>query len=118
MTSYYSALDGNGRRSHFRYPVDLGIRYRVARTDNMVPAPICDIGSGGVRFTSSEILPVATRIEFAIDWPSVQGNCRLQLKGWGRVLRSNEHSTVIRFERHEFRTRGVEVATLTIAGTP
>src|ERR1700719_4445464 len=48
-----------------------------------------------------------------IDWPALLDHaCRLQLKGWGRVLRSNQHGTAIEIESHEFYIRKIETVAL------
>ena len=105
------------RRSHHRYPVDLGIRCRALRTDRVVLGKICDISSGGVSFSASEILAPGTLVELAIDWPVLlDGACRLQLKGWGRIVRSDEHGISIEFERYEFCTRSTRTTALFGAG--
>ena len=107
----------SGRRSHRRYPVDLGISCRALSRhtervgSRVVLGRIRDISSGGVRFTSSEILAPGTKVELSIDWPLLlDGACRLRLKGWGRVLRSDEHGIAIEIERHEFCTRKYQTA--------
>jgi len=95
------------------YPIDLGIRCRALRSDNVVLGKIRDISSGGVRFTSSEILAPGTTVELSIDWPVLlDGACRLQLKGLGVVVRTDEHGTAIEFERTEFYTRKTRTAAL------
>jgi hypothetical protein len=102
---------GNGRRSHRRYPIDLAIRCRGLPSDRVLLGKIRDISSGGVRFTSSEILAPGTRVELSIDWPVLLDHaCRLQLKCQGRVLRSDGHGTAIEMERHEFYTRKAPAA--------
>ncbi len=104
---------GNGRRSHYRYPIDLGIQCRPSRSDRVVFGKIRDISSTGVRFTSSEILAPGEKVELSIDWPVLlNGACRLQLKGQGRIVRSDEHGTAIEIERHEFCTRKAQTAAL------
>jgi hypothetical protein len=115
---------GNGRRSDRRYPVDLGISCRALsrHTDRtvgrrVVLGRIRDISSGGVRFTSSELLAPGTKVELSIDWPVLlDGACRLQLKGRGRVLRSDEHGIAIKIERHEFCTRKYQCQTVALGG--
>ena len=88
---------------------------------------ICDISSGGVRFmsdwhqtvdTSSEPLALGTKVELSIDWPVLlDGACRLQLKGRGRIVRSDGHAIAIEFERYEFCTRKAHAAASFGAGT-
>jgi len=99
---------GNGRRLHRRYPIGLRIRCRVRRTDRVVLGKIHDISSAasvllhrdpGSRHEAGSFNRLARSVDHA---------CRLQLKGWGRVLRSNQHGTAIEIESHEFYTRKIE----------
>ncbi len=51
--------------------------------------------------------PCDPDIELAIDWPFLLQNvCRLELRVWGRVVRSDARGTAIRMNRYEFRTCG------------
>src|SRR5207237_1990983 len=85
---------GNGRRLYRRYPIDLGIRCRVLRNNQIISGKVCDISSGGVRFISSEILTPGKKVELSIDWPVLlDGACPLQLKFWGRIVRSDKLAT-------------------------
>jgi len=111
---------GKERRSHQRYPIDLEIRCRALRSDIVVLGKVCDISSGGVRFMSdcrqtvgnfSGILAPGKKVELSIDWPILlDGTCRLQLRGQGRIVRSDEHGTAIEIEHHEFCTRKAQSA--------
>src|SRR5689334_2285435 len=85
---------GNGRRSHRRYPVDLSMRCKLCGTDRVVPGRVRDISSTGVQFVSSEVFPPAIKVELLIDWPVLlNGNCRLQLRGYGKIVRSDAAGT-------------------------
>jgi PilZ domain len=100
------ADDGYGRRSHCRYPINLEIRCKALRSDRVLFGRIRDISSNGVFFNSSELLPPGTHVEFAIDWPALLANgCVLELHGQGGIIRSDEHGTAIKMERHKFSTR-------------
>jgi hypothetical protein len=104
---------GNRRRSHNRYPLDLGIQCSALRGDRVILGKIRDISSGGVRFTSTETLRPGTKVDISIDWPMLlDGACPLQLKGRGRVLRSDERGTAIAIEHHAFCTRKTQTAAL------
>jgi hypothetical protein len=106
ITDLPNSGTSNGRRSHRCYPVDFGIRCRRLETDRVLLGRIRDISTGGVRFTSSEILAPGTKVELSIGWPSLLDHaCRLQLKCRGRVLRSDAHGTAVKMEGHEFYTR-------------
>ena len=83
----------------------------MLRSDLVIFGKIRDISSSGVRFTSSEILALGKKVELSIDWPILlDSTCRLQLKGQGRVIRSDEHGTAIEIEHHEFCTRKTQSA--------
>jgi hypothetical protein len=109
---------GNRRRSHNRYPLDLRIRCRTLRSDRFVFGKISDISSRGVRFSSSELLPPGTKVEISIDWPVLlHGACPLQLKGQGRVIRSDHHGTAIEFGCHQLFTRRTVTSSRNAAAT-
>jgi hypothetical protein len=93
---------GNGRRSHRRYPLDLGIRLKQLPNDRVSLGKIRDLSSGGVRFTSSETLAPGMTVELSIDWPARLGHVRVQLKCSGRVLRSDGYGTAVKIECQEF----------------
>ncbi|MBF8285289.1 MAG: type IV pilus assembly PilZ, partial [Anaerolineales bacterium] len=64
--------------------------------------------SGGVLFSSDQVLSVGTKVELAIDWPFLlQRTCALRLVVMGRVLRSDPSGTAIQTERYEFRVRAL-----------
>jgi hypothetical protein len=104
ITNLPNSGTGDGRRSHRRYPVDLGIRCRL-ETDRILLGKIRDLSTGGVRFTSSEILALGTKVELSIDWPARLGHVRLQLKCSGRVIRCDGQGTTVKIGRHEFHIR-------------
>ena len=94
---------GDGRRSHFRFPIDLPIRCRPLTGHKCSCGRIRDISSGGIRFVSSEALAPGEPVELAIDWPVLhEGESRLLLKCQGRVIRCHKSGTVVKIERHQF----------------
>jgi len=94
---------GDGRRSHFRFPIDLPIRCRPLTGHKCSCGRIRDISSGGIRFVSSEALAPGVPVELAIDWPVLhEGESRLLLKCQGRVIRCHKSGTVVKIERHQF----------------
>lgn len=104
---------GDGRRSYRRYPIDLEIRCSAPRSGSIVVGRICDISSGGVRFSSSESMAPGTVVTCAIDWPVLRnGVCRLQLNFQGRVLRIDERGTAVEFGRTDFCTQSTATAAL------
>jgi len=66
-----------------------------------------DLGRKGICFVSDNPPPQDTDVELRIEWPFLlQGVCPLELRVWGRVLRSDGEGAVVRMTKHEFRTCG------------
>jgi hypothetical protein len=50
-------------------------------------------------------------VELSVTWPArLDGTCPLQFVATGRVVRSENDTAAVRFERYEFRTRSVNGA--------
>jgi hypothetical protein len=61
-----------------------------------------------VRFAGEIPLEVGLTVEFVIGWPALlDGYIRLQLRGIGTVVRTNGNETVVKIEKHVFKTRRV-----------
>jgi hypothetical protein len=103
------------RRSKFRYPLNLTVRFRsvsrsspritgVGRTLNMSSggvlvffdhAPLYEVGAGAL-------------LEMRIDWPLLlDGRIPLQFLAHGKILRLGVSVFAAKFERYQFRTRKV-----------
>ena len=97
------------RRLTGRFPLQQELRYRLIQSKAMVAKGVgqsVDISSGGVRFTTTERLPVGRMVEIAMDWPArLNGTCAMQFVARGRIMRSDGKTAVIRIQRYEFRTR-------------
>ena len=92
------------RRQHFRYPLNLELRYRLSDKITGVGATL-NISSGGIFFKTSGPLPQRSQINLAIDWPFLlDGVCHLKLVMWGQVVRSDAKGTAIKASSYEFRT--------------
>jgi hypothetical protein len=66
-----------------------------------------DLSRKGIRFSSDDPPPRAAEVELLIEWPFLLQNvCPLELRVWGRVLRSDDQGTVVRMSKYEFRTVG------------
>jgi hypothetical protein len=73
-----------------------------------------DLSSGGISFTSSELLRVGSYLEVSISWPVLLNqSCPLKLVASGRVVRSDVERTALRLDRYEFRTQGAKPLTAT-----
>jgi len=98
------------RRENSRFPLREGLRYRLLnlRGDRVSGSgSTLNMGSGGILFTTEELLPVGRSVELSVDWPAqLNGNCPLKFVAVGRVIRSEAGQAAVRIERYEFKTRG------------
>jgi hypothetical protein len=66
-----------------------------------------NISSGGVWFTTENMLTVGMPIEVSMGWPVLlNDSCPMKLMIYGCVIRSNEKGAAVAIERYEFRTQG------------
>ena len=61
-----------------------------------------NMSSSGILFTADQALPVGSRIEVAISWPT-PADATLRLVALGRIVRSDERTAAMKITRHEFR---------------
>ena len=101
------------RREKKRFVMERNVRFRVLNQDRAAAVgcgKTINVSSQGVAFATETELPVGVTIELSIEWPALIDNaCRLQLVGFGRVLRSSGGVTVSTLEQHDFRTLGREL---------
>jgi PilZ domain len=94
---------------HTRYPLALEMSYSVldgARMGERRASQTIDLSSSGVRFIAADPLALRTRVEIAINWPTLlEGRIALQLIAAGVVVRSSGRETAVRLEEHAFKTR-------------
>jgi c-di-GMP-binding flagellar brake protein YcgR len=99
------------RRSSFRVPVELEVRYSVVGHRRPVEngsGRTIDMSSSGLSFTADRPLSIGQRVDMSIDWPVLlDGGIQLQIVASGVVVRTTGAVTEIRIERHDFRTRRV-----------
>ncbi|MGO9231667.1 MAG: PilZ domain-containing protein [Bryobacteraceae bacterium] len=107
------------RRQTNRFPLRETLRYRLL---NPKGDPVggfgqtLNMGSGGILFTTEELLPVGRSVELAVDWPAqLNGNCPLKFVAVGRVVRSTQSQAAVRIERYQFKTRGRAPLVMTAA---
>ena len=94
------------QRRYRRFPIALKLSYAL-RSHTSGEGEVSDISRGGLLFRSGAILPAGERIEVVVQWPFLlDGNCPLNLRIQGRVLRSDQRGTAIQLEKYEFRTAG------------
>jgi hypothetical protein len=105
-----SSAGTTDRRETSRFPVREDVRYRLLHARGMPANGVghtLDIGSGGIRFTTEERLPIGRLVELAMNWPvRLDGVCPLQFVAVGKVVRSDATKAVVQIERYEFKTRG------------
>jgi len=111
------------RRGTGRFPLREGVRYRLLHSKNKPVSGsgrTLNIGSGGILFTTEDLLPVGRSVELSVDWPAqLDGNCPLKFVAIGRVIRSESNQAAVRIERYQFRTRGkAAVAVASAAASP
>jgi PilZ domain len=95
------------RRSRVRFPFELQVRYRtLGRRYSLTGSGwVVNMSSGGVLVAYRHEIPLGTRMELNIEWPSLlDGRVPLRLVTVGRVVRSEPHSFAVSLNRHQFRT--------------
>jgi hypothetical protein len=99
------------RRSKFRYPLDLGVRFRSVSEKFPFSGAgrAINVSSGGILVLSKQVsqheIRLGIRLEMSIEWPSLlEGRIPLQLLAVGRILRRGTSSFAASFVRYEFRT--------------
>jgi hypothetical protein len=103
-------LPSSESRAKLRFLLNLELRYRVASAGEPVEngsGRTIDLSSSGLSFTSDTPLSIGQNLDLFIDWPiQLDGGVQLQLVVSGVVVRVAGTVTALRFEHHEFRTRG------------
>jgi hypothetical protein len=99
------------RRSKFRFPLDLNVRFRPLTGSLFSGAGrAVNVSSGGVlvvskRVVSPKEISVGALVEMSIEWPSLlDGKIPLQLFAVGYVVRRRTFDFAAAFERYQFRT--------------
>ena len=93
-----------------RFRMERGVRYkmlygqRVAETGS---GKTTNISSGGVCFTTDNMLSIGIPVELSMTWPVLLNqSCPLKLMIYGCVVRSSDKGSAMVIERYEFRTQG------------
>jgi c-di-GMP-binding flagellar brake protein YcgR len=98
------------RRTKRRFEIAEEVRYKMLygqRIAEIGSGKTMNISSGGVWFTTENILMVGMPIELSMNWPVLlNDSCPMKLMIYGCVIRSNEKGAVVAIERYEFRTQG------------
>jgi len=106
-----SEVTGKDRRESSRFPLQEDLHYRLINSKNQEAitgvGTTLNIGSGGILFTTEELLPIGKTIEISVNWPArLDGTCALKFVAMGRVIRSETNRAAVRIERYQFKTRG------------
>jgi hypothetical protein len=98
------------RRIKRRFTIEQDIRYkmlygqRIAETGT---GRTQNISSGGVWFTTENILTAGMPVELSMTWPVLlNDSCPMKLMIYGCVVRSTDKGAAVAIERYEFRTQG------------
>ena len=98
------------RRLKRRFRIEQDVRYKMLygqRVAETGAGKTTNISSGGVCFTTDNMLSIGIPVELSMNWPVLLNqNCLLKLMIYGCVVRSNDKGSAIMIERYEFRTQG------------
>jgi c-di-GMP-binding flagellar brake protein YcgR len=101
------------RRTSVRFPLTLDVRYSVLQRNGPIETgsgQLIDVSSSGLRFTAQAHIEPGLKIDIAINWPVLlDGRIQLQLTVSGVVVRSSGTEISMRIQRHDFRTRSVQL---------
>src|SRR5690348_8333509 len=108
------AAQPDERRSHRRYPVGLGLRYKLYGSSTIPregSGMTQDLSAGGVFFRADQALPAGVAVELWVDWPAhVNGASFLRLTISGQIVRSAENGIGVRILHSEFLANSTMVA--------
>jgi hypothetical protein len=98
------------RRTKRRFEIQQEVRYkmlygqRIAETGT---GKTVNISSGGVWFSTENMLTAGMPVELSMNWPVLlNDSCPMKLMIYGCVIRSGEKGAAVAIERYEFRTQG------------
>ena len=98
------------RRSKRRFAIDQEVKYKMLygqRIAETGAGRTMNISSGGVWFTTENMLTSGMPVELTMMWPVLlNDSCPMKLMIYGCVVRSNEKGAAVSIERYEFRTQG------------
>lgn len=106
----FIAPSGRERRTKRRFLIEQDVKYkmlygqRIAETGG---GRTVNISSGGIWFTTENMLTTGMPIEITMSWPVLLNDtCPMKLMIYGCVVRSNNKGAAVAIERYEFRTQG------------
>ena len=110
-----SEKEKNDRRDSHRFPIELGVRYKVVNRkndgDKMGFGKTINISSTGVLFTTDQLLVPGRPLELYMNWPVLlNSTVALKLVALGRVVRCEKGKAAVKFHQYEFRTQSATPA--------
>lgn len=104
------------RRSTDRFPIERELRYKVVSKrscNESGTGRTVNFSSGGILFTTEQMLIPGKKIEMAISWPAqLDAKCPLKLLARGRIVRCENGRAAVEIQQYEFRTMGAHGLTL------
>ena len=98
------------RRIKRRFRIDQEVRYKMLYGQRIAETGVgrtMNISSGGVWFSTENMLTGGMPVELSMSWPVLlNDSCPMKLMIYGCVVRSNEKGAAVAIERYEFRTQG------------
>ena len=108
----YSGKSDRERRTKRRFQIDQEVRYKMLYGQRIAETGVgrtFNISSGGVWFTTENMLTSGMPVELSMTWPVLlNDSCPMKLMIYGCVVRSNEKGAAVAIERYEFRTSGAK----------
>ena len=98
------------RRTKRRFQIDQEVKYKMLYGQRIAETGVgrtMNISSGGVWFSTENMLTSGMPVELSMNWPVLlNDSCPMKLMIYGCVVRSNEKGAAVAIERYEFRTQG------------
>jgi hypothetical protein len=98
------------RRTKRRFQIEQEVRYKMLYGQRIAETGVGktqNISSGGVWFSTENMLTTGMPVELSMNWPVLlNDSCPMKLMIYGCVVRSNERGAAVAIERYEFRTQG------------
>ncbi len=106
----FSGRTDRERRTKRRFQIDQEVRYKMLYGQRIAETGVgrtMNISSGGVWFSTENMLTSGMPVELSMTWPVLlNDSCPMKLMIYGCVVRSNERGAAVAIERYEFRTQG------------
>src|ERR1041385_6925369 len=98
------------RRTKRRFQIEQDVRYKMLYGQRIAETGVgrtMNISSGGVWFSTENLLTAGMPVELSMNWPVLlNDSCPMKLMIYGCVIRSNDKGAAVAIERYEFRTQG------------